>query len=65
VKLGFIRFEFKPQDCWIGAYWSKTGSEVYHGWHFDLWICFLPMVPLHVYVHKLGPAINYGRPWDK
>ena len=33
-----IRIEFKPQDLWVGAFW-KPGH---------LWICILPMVPIHV-----------------
>ena len=65
MKLGFIRFEFKPQDLWIGAFWRKTEAGSYWGWHLDLWICFLPMVPLHIYVHKLGPARNIDRPWER
>ena len=34
--------EWKPQDCWIGAFWRQDGCCV------DLWLCVLPMVPLHV-----------------
>lgn len=50
-----VRIEFKPQDCWIGAFWKKTvtgrphysGDE--HWWHdWDLWVCLLPMVPIHL-----------------
>lgn len=35
-------FEWKPQDLWIGAYWKRVGHCV------DLWVCFVPCVPLHV-----------------
>jgi hypothetical protein len=35
-------FEFKLQDCWIGAFWKRQGNCV------DLWLCLLPCVPLHV-----------------
>lgn len=36
-----FQLEFKPQDCWIGAYWRRDGNCV------DVWICVLPMLPLH------------------
>ena len=35
-------FEWKPQDLWIGAFWKRIGNC------WDLWICFIPCVPLHV-----------------
>lgn len=36
-----VRLEFKPQDCWIGAYWGRYAT------HIHLWICILPMLPIH------------------
>lgn len=36
------QFEFKIQDCWMGFFWKRTGSCV------DLWVCFVPCLPLHV-----------------
>ena len=46
-----IRLEFKVNDLWIGAFWKVTrGSS--DGSFFpvttDVWICLLPMVPLHL-----------------
>lgn len=38
-----LRLEFKPQDCWIGVYWRTKNDWV------DVWVCVLPMVPLHIY----------------
>lgn len=51
------RLEFQPRDLWIGAFW-----EVSECWAddpcdpfddrtitmVDLWICLLPMLPLHL-----------------
>jgi hypothetical protein len=37
-----IALEFKPQDLWIGAYWKRIGHCV------DVWICLVPMLPIHV-----------------
>lgn len=39
------RFEWKKEDCWIGAYWRTTPGEFAD--RFDLWICILPMLPFH------------------
>jgi hypothetical protein len=36
------QFEFKLQDLWIGAFWKRIGNCM------DLWICFLPCIPLHL-----------------
>ena len=41
--------EWKLQDMWIGAYWKRSGNCV------DLWICFVPCVPLHVCWHWHDP----------
>jgi hypothetical protein len=52
------RFEFKPQDLWIGAFWRAEFvhelqddfcvSVVVSRRRLDVWICLLPMLPLHV-----------------
>lgn len=36
------KFEWKPADLWIGAYWKRIGNCV------DLWLCLLPCIPLHL-----------------
>lgn len=36
------KFEWKVQDLWIGAYWKRTGE------FWDLWICLIPCMPLHI-----------------
>ena len=37
-----VEFEWKPQDLWIGAFWKRQGQCI------DLWICFVPCIPLHI-----------------
>jgi len=37
----YLCLEFKQQDAWIGAYWRRDGNCI------DVWVCFLPMLPLH------------------
>ena len=55
-----IRLEWKPQDCWIGAFWKTDIYETYHRRgdspalpavyeRFHLWVCLLPMLPLHIF----------------
>ena len=39
----FVRIERKPQDCWIGVFWKRG-----YPWAFDMWICVLPMLPVHL-----------------
>ena len=46
-----IRFEWKPADCWVGVFWRHSAwSQPGHsaGRHLDIWVCVLPMVPLHL-----------------
>lgn len=52
-----IRIEFKPQDLWIGAYWENRlarREDILHGYAdaFHLWICLLPMLPIHIEVPR-------------
>ena len=37
----YLCLEFKPQDCWIGAFWRRDGNCL------DMWVCLLPMLTLH------------------
>lgn len=41
-KRWFLRFERKPQDCWIGMFWKRDWFM------FSLWVCIVPMLPVHV-----------------
>jgi hypothetical protein len=45
-----VRLEFKKEDLWVGAFWKVTETYHYGGQtrrRVDLWICLLPMFPLH------------------
>jgi hypothetical protein len=42
------RFEFKRADLWVGAFWKRDELGV-----LEVWICFVPMVPLHLIVSPL------------
>jgi hypothetical protein len=45
------KFEFQPRDCWVGFYWEKRIKRT-EGLNFvrvrHLWICLIPMLPLHI-----------------
>lgn len=52
-----VRLEWKPQDLWIGAFWKVSGltrsyvagtTEYREYQRVDLWVCLLPMVPIHL-----------------
>jgi hypothetical protein len=40
------QLEFKKADLWVGVYWSPDPEYVPRSG--SLWLCLLPMVPLHV-----------------
>ena len=46
-----VRIEFKLQDMWVGCYWDTDLVRDGGTWkwyrHTDVWICLLPMLPLH------------------
>jgi hypothetical protein len=50
VEKRTIRLEWKPQDCWIGVFWKRRSVRGGIG-PFDLWVCLLPMLPIH-YRHQ-------------
>lgn len=41
-----IRLEFKVEDMWIGIFWKRNRP--------DIWICFIPMFPVHVWNEEVG-----------
>lgn len=46
-----LRFEFKLEDFWIGAFWRV--QNVAAGRKFiDVWICFVPCFPLHIELER-------------
>ncbi len=42
-----MRLEWKPQDCWIGVSWKHEQGD--HLYKVDVWVCLLPMLPLHLW----------------
>lgn len=49
-----IRPEFKAADCWVGAFWKRS-----HVNRFDLWLCLLPMLPLHLAASRIPRSIPF------
>jgi hypothetical protein len=43
------RFEWVPRDCWIGVFWRGRDG------HLDIWLCLLPMLPLHITLWRSQP----------
>lgn len=43
-----LRVEWKPQDCWVGVFWKQPRGRKRGGvGALDVWVCLLPMVPIH------------------
>jgi len=52
------RVEFKLQDFWVGVFW-KTSPMPPRGWSkVDLWICFVPCLPIHFEWERHAPDPN-------
>lgn len=53
------RLEWKPADCWVGGF---ARTVVYADQiRTDLWLCLLPMVPLHVTWVRRQRVTPWGR----
>ena len=65
-----MQFQWEPRDLWVGVFWRlerwkapATGWDRYHGkidampWSLHVYVCVLPMLPLHIYVMRtIRPA---------
>lgn len=40
-------------DVWIGFYW-RFESLFKNGWRFDIYICLLPVLPIHIWFGSMG-----------
>lgn len=59
-----VELQWEPRDLWVGAFWTFnrwsgiTGADSKHGayiarpWTMRVYICILPMVPIHVYIDR-------------
>lgn len=68
-----IKVEFKPQDCWIGVFWRRklwmldkdnsitllrTTPPSPLVPHYDVWICLLPCLPIHLSWNNRGKVVG-------
>lgn len=54
-----VKLKFAPQDMWVGLFWKwmVTGYENTFK-RLDLYICILPMLPLHIRVTSSKPKFH-------
>lgn len=51
-----IDIKFNPHDLWIGVFW-QTYPGIYQD-QFSVYICLVPMFPIHVWWLKTRTAIH-------
>lgn len=52
-----IQFQWEPRDLWLGLFWRKTKIALH------IYICILPMVPLHITKERIQPYSD-DEIWD-
>ncbi len=52
-----ICLEVKWADCWVGVFWRRT--KVLGYWKWDVWVCLLPCVPLHLWWLRPRPKRHF------
>lgn len=55
MRLISARFEVKPEDLWIGAFWRHTMCQLDSGpspLFTDIWICVIPCLPFHITIQR-------------
>jgi hypothetical protein len=65
LRIYSAQLELKRQDCWIGVFWKqgftwdKRDPEQNQSlWATHIWVCVLPMLPLHIVVAHEPPLSN-------
>ena len=47
-----VAFQFlwrwEPRDIWWGVYWTTKPVEDGNSTEFDIYVCLVPMLPLHI-----------------
>jgi hypothetical protein len=69
LRLEGVGFEWEPRDLWIGVYWrgkrltvAETDcAKVVNVRLYDLWVCLLPCLPLHVRWSRETPLMEGAR----
>ena len=56
------RLEWKPEDLWVGVFWKQDNSRdsllvafPFAFDRYDLWLCLLPCLPIHVTWYRERP----------
>jgi hypothetical protein len=43
-----LRVKFEPRDVWVGVYWNMAQSVESAYKRLDLFICIVPLLPVHL-----------------
>ncbi len=50
-----VQLQWEPRDVWVGLFWRKTRIALH------LYICFVPLVPLHVTILRAPPTTTQNQ----
>lgn len=43
-----VEIIFEPTELWVGLCWENESLNGWKKWNFHLYICLIPMFPLHI-----------------
>lgn len=52
-----LRLEWKVQDMWIGVSWQKLKAPGLRARSYDVWVCLLPCLPLHLSWQRVAEEV--------
>lgn len=55
-----LQLEWKVEDLWIGVFWRRVNNAHACMRFFDLWVCLLPCLPIHLSTWRNDVSVEHN-----